>query len=334
MLQPLLSPRRFARLPKDHPPQLLVVVDTEEEFAWGEGFSREATTVRAMAGIPALQRLFEEYGVRPTYVIDYPVATQPEAFGPLKEFHERGQAVIGAHLHPWVNPPYEEELSNRNSYAANLGPRLEREKLAALTEAIERSIGVRPTIYKAGRYGIGPATPSILEALGYEIDLSVAPRMDLRPDGGPDFMSFPPEPYWFGETRPLLEIPVSADFVGWLAPFGPVLRRFADSRLGHALRVQALLGRSRALNRLRISPEGMTTEQHQRLTRTLLRRGVRVFTMSFHSTSAAPGFTPYVRTDADLQRFHDRCRRYLDFFMGELNGKPTTPRNLYANLSA
>src|SRR3546814_10955242 len=68
-----------------------------------------------------------------------------------------------------------------------LPPELEHAKLAALTEAIAGAFGARPVVYKAGRYGVGPATAGILEALGYRIDVRVVPFTDFSDDGGPDF---------------------------------------------------------------------------------------------------------------------------------------------------
>src|SRR3546814_6885075 len=93
----------------------------------------------------------------------------------------------GTHLHPWVNPPFQEVVNATNSYPGNLPPELEHAKLAALTEAIAGAFGARPVVYKAGRYGVGPATAGILEALGYRIDVSVVPFTDFSDDGGPDF---------------------------------------------------------------------------------------------------------------------------------------------------
>jgi len=307
---------------------LLVVVDTEEEFEWGKGFFRDRTTVAAMRGIPRFQELFDGYGVRPTYVVDHPVATQPDGFRDLRVFQDSGRAVIGAHLHPWVNPPLDETPDARNSYPGNLPRELEREKLRVLTARIEETFGQRPRVYKAGRYGIGPNTTGILEELGYEIDLSVCPGLDCGADGGPDFVSIPPEPYWFGASRSLLEIPSTAAFVGPLHPLGAPLWRLAASRAGRALRLKGVLTRSRALDRLRVSPEGWDLEQQVRLTRALLRRGVRVVNLTFHSPSATPGFTDFVRSDADLSGFLDRLKGYLDFFLGEAKGVALTPHDL------
>jgi hypothetical protein len=332
MSRPLLSPRAFARLPADRRPVLLVVVDTEEEFEWGKGFFRDRTSVHAMAGVPRFQEMCEEFGIRPTYVVDYPVVTQRAGYEALRGFSDAGRAVIGAHLHPWVTPPFDEGTDRRLSYPGNLDPALEARKLRTLGEAIEAVFGRRPVIYKAGRYGLGPATGATLEALGYEFDLSVCPGVDLgTDDGGPDFLDFSPDPYWFGEGRALLEIPVTAGFVGPLARFGPGLKRLGARRPFGAL--PALLGRTGALDRLRLSPEGMDFEQHRRLTEALLRRGTRVLTLSLHSPSLRPGYTPYVRSEADLDAFLDRCRRFFDWFLNERNGIAETPHGVRERLA-
>ncbi|MHC4817066.1 MAG: polysaccharide deacetylase family protein, partial [Planctomycetota bacterium] len=110
-------------------PTLSVVVDTEEEFDWSKGFFREKTSVRHLEHIVRVQRIFDEFDICPTYVVDYPVATQPEGTLPLKEILDSGRAEIGAHVHPWVNPPFEEEVSSRHSFPGNLGRDLEARKL-------------------------------------------------------------------------------------------------------------------------------------------------------------------------------------------------------------
>jgi hypothetical protein len=308
------------------------VIDTEEEFDWGAGFFRDKTSVDAMRGIPRVQELFDAYGVKPTYVVDYPVATQSEGYRDLKEFQDAGRAVIGAHLHPWVNPPFEEVPDARLSYPGNLEPALEASKLRVLTDAIEESFGRRPTVYKAGRYGIGANTTAILEDIGYEIDLSVCPGLDFRADGGPDFVAIPPEPYWFGSGRKLLEIPCTAAFTGPLHRWGPAIRRLSLTGLGRALRMKGILSRLGALDRLRVSPEGFDLDQEVRCTRALLRRGVRVMNLTFHSPTTTPGYTSFVRDERDLEGFLDNLRGYFEFFFRELKGVALTPHELRESL--
>lgn len=311
---------------------LLAVVDTEEEFDWNAAPSRNATSVTAMQSIGRIQSIFDDYGIQPCYVVDYPVATSEDGIAPLREIHRTGRCEIGAHLHPWVNPPFDEELCSRNTYPGNLRPELEHAKLEELTAAIEAEIGQRPVIYKAGRYGVGPNTAAILERLGFQIDLSICPPIDYRADGGPDFRSFGPEPYWFGESGRTLEIPLTGAFIGWATRLAPALYDLACSMALRPLRLPGILARARALDRLLLSPEGYSSDEHRRLTTTLLDRGVRTFTWSLHSPSIAVGNTPYVQTRQELERFLDSFRRFFDFFFGRLNGIPVTPTTLKRQL--
>ncbi len=321
----MLVPGRLIRIDPGRRPMLLVVVDTEEEFDWKLGFDPKATSVTAITKIGRFQEVCDEFGIRPTYVIDYPIASQKEAIDALRGIVESERATLGAHLHPWVNPPIEEEVSARHSYPGNLERDLEARKLRTLVETIERNFGVRTTVYKAGRYGVGPNTSALLEGEGFDVDLSVYPRADLRDDGGPDYTRFGPEPFWFGESRRLLEIPVTAAYVGYLHRAGRHLHRFGLLPHMRWARLPGILSRLGALERLRLTPEGMDARHHRRLTLGLMRRGVRTFTFSFHSPSVDPGHTQYVRDETDLSRFLGTCRAFFEFFLGELNGVAMTP---------
>lgn len=167
------------------PPLLLVIVDTEEEFPWDQPFSRDNVSTRSIAAQARAHRIFEKYGIKPTYVIDYPVASQESGFRPLRDYFDDGACQIGAHLHPWVNPPFDEPVNNGNSYPGNLPRALEKAKLDVLTDTIGENFGRRPTVYKAGRYGIGPHTADILRELGYRIDASVVPETKFQGRGWP-----------------------------------------------------------------------------------------------------------------------------------------------------
>src|SRR5690606_18443506 len=114
------------------------------------------------------------------------------------QYAREGRAEVGAHLHPWVNPPHAEEVNAYNSYAGNLPREQELAKLKTLRDTIAEHFGFAPRIYKAGRYGVGPNTPSIMEELGFDIDLSLCSAFDYRDDGGPDFTDCHAEPFWFG----------------------------------------------------------------------------------------------------------------------------------------
>jgi hypothetical protein len=311
---------------------LVTVIDTEEEFNWAGEFRRQDTNVSAMNEIHHAQKVFDEFGVRPCYAIDYPVATQPDGYAPMREFHSSGRAELGAHLHPWVTPPYEEALTPGNSYTCNLDISLQHKKLAELSAAIEAHTGVRPTVYKAGRYGIGVKTPELLLNHGYQVDLSTCPPFDFRGDGGPDFSRYPVNPHWMGPGEKLLALPTTGAFIGWLHGLGASLFPIIRKPAARAFRIGGMLSVSGALERIRLSPEGFNYQHLRRLADALLGRGVRVLTLSLHSTSMKPGANPYVHSLADRTRMLDTCRRFYEYFLGELHGLPMTPMELRRQL--
>ena len=321
-------------LPVGMRPQLFVVVDTEEEFDWSAPFSRANTSVRAMRHIDRLQRVLERYSVAPTYVIDFPIASQRDGWQPLKELADDGAATIGAHLHPWVNPPFVEELSRRASFGCALGAAIEAEKIRLLQQQIAASFGAPPTIYKAGRYGFGPTTADALEALGFTIDLSVNPRMDFTAEGGPTFAELNARPFFFGRMRRLLEIPCTTDYIGALGRVGHRIHPVISHRSLAPTRIVGVMSRLGALNKVMLSPEGSTLDEMKALTSALVARGVRTFSMTLHSPSVEPGCTPYVRSDGDLDRFLGRIAAYCEFFFGDLGGDAATPDEFRASLGA
>ena len=332
------SPRNFERgqpieFSADESPLLVVVIDTEEEFDWSKPLSRANTATRSIEDQGLAAEVFARHGVVPTYVIDYPVATHDDAIRVLRTFQDSGRCEIGAHLHPWVNPPHTERVTSYNSYPGNLPPTLEREKIQRLTDAITENFGQRPTVYKAGRYGVGPATGEILEDLGYDVDASVVPYTEFTADGGPDFRHFGFKPFWFGRRRRLLEIPLSVGFAGGLRSLGPGLYPSLACPMGVKLHIPGVLARLNLLERIRLTPEGESEGAHRRVTRALLECGCRVFSLTFHSPSLRAGMTPYVHSRVDLDRFLHAIDAYLRFFMDELGGRPTTPTALFRQLA-
>ncbi len=325
--------RHLIHLPPETPPILSVVVHTEEEFDWDKPHDRNATSVEHMRHIGRAQSIFDEFGIVPNYVIDYPIASQPLSVAPLKEFAASGRALIGAHLHPWVSPPHEETVNAFNSYPGNLPRPLEAEKLHRLTRQIADAFGTRPRTYLAGRYGFGPNTAGILEDLGYEVDISPAVPIDFSADGGPDYSGFTSHPFWFGERRQLLGLPGSGGYVGALRRGGTPLYRRLTAPPMRRIKVASLVARLRLLERIRLSPEDYDEPEMRRLATTLVDEGIRVLVFSFHSPSVMPGGTPYVRSDADLARFLSKCRRFFDFFFAHLGGRAMTPLQLKAYLA-
>lgn len=325
-----------ARLAKEQRPVLIVIVDTEEEFAWDQPFNRASTGTTTIAGQPLMhERVFDRFGIVPTYVIDYPVAADAAARQTLRTLMEAGRCEIGTHLHPWVSPPHEEEVSRFNSFTGNLPRQLEFDKLRTLTELITSGFGRRPTTFKAGRYGLGPHTAETLAALGYQIDASVVPYTSFADEDGPDFSAFDEHPYWFeaGQRR-LLELPVTSGYSGWLRAGGSKLYDLAQRPLARKAHLGGILARSRGLERIRLSPEVATLEEMQRLTKDLMKGGCQVYSFTYHSPSMVPGHTPYVRTDADLNRFIATVRDYCAWFQDKMGGQFMSVSDVHAMMLA
>lgn len=330
MLNPQIND--YCRFDPVEKAKLVVVVDTEEEFDWSGKRSRDHTSVRALRQIETVQKIFDEYRITPVYVVDYSVVSHPDECLSLQEIHQAGRCVIGAHLHPWVNPPFDEPLTPYYSFAGNLPPSLEAAKLRVLSERIAERFQVQPTIYKAGRYGVGSHTADILEQEGYEIDLSICPQMDYSQEGGPNFSRFSAFPYLFGRQHRLLELPLTIGFSGLLRRWGRKIHQMVSRPPWSTFRSVGILARLRCIDRIWLSPEGYCSSEHRRLFRALYHDGLRVFSFAFHSPSVEPGHTPYVRSQRDLQEFLSRCRDFFDFFFGELGGEASTPSELRRRL--
>jgi hypothetical protein len=320
---PLRQPQSWVELDRTERPLLFVVVDTEEEFDWTAPFSRENVAVTAMRHIDRAQNILDRYGIKPTYVIDYCVASQPDGYEPLLPIVHDGRCTIGAHLHPWVTPPFEEKVSVRNSFALNLDVTLERAKIEQLQDEIQRAFGLRPVVYKAGRYGIGAETVPTIAALGFEVDTSVNPLMDFSDIGGPSFARF--RPYPFVDAN-LLFLPCTVGFVGQLGQItGRWVHTAASSRVLAPLRAVGVVAKLGLVNKVMLSPEGNTLEEMRALATTLHAAGLRTFSLTFHSPSLVAGHTPYVATGAELEAFLECIDRFCEFFFAELHGIPGSP---------
>ena len=333
-------PALIARTPEQHGldeagfdrPVLVTTIDAEEDFDWTRPFSRTATDVSSMRSQLRAHRIFERHGVVPTYMVDYPVATQDAGRAPLRELLQGGHCDIGAQLHPWVTPPFIESLSEHSSYAGNLAPALEYSKVQVLTDELEAVFGTRPRIFRAGRYGVGPNTADILTHFGYEADSSVVPRWSFAARGGPDFRRMTAHPFWIDPERRLLELPVSAAVVGRAANLLPDATTGLFSHRMERTRLPAVLARLGILERIKLTPEGITIEEAKRLVRHMRSLGHRVFVLTYHSPSLEPGNTPYVRTEADLEAFLRWLDEFYAFFASEIGGINLGWRDVRARL--
>lgn len=287
--------------------RFMVTVDTEEEFDWGAPKGRTNHTVNSVGQLVKFQQFCEALGVVPLYLVDYPIAMSGRAGEVLGDAARAGRCDIGLHLHPWVNPPFLEELTDFNTFAGNLAPDLERDKFLRLRDRIEQTFGVTPVSYRAGRYGAGPNTAAILREAGFGVDSSVRPLFDYSATGAPNYWRHPARPYWLDGPGGIMELPLTTVLCGPLRRparwFYPLLWRMPQLR--------GVLSRLRLLERVPLTPEGISISEALCGIEAAIKDDLPLLVFSFHSPSLAPGHTSYVRSDAELDSFYDWWRAII-----------------------
>ncbi len=305
---------------------LLVGIDTEGDNQWDAG-ARANQRFENIYALPRLHALFATHGLRPTYVITYPVARDPRSADVLRALLAAGDCEIGAHHHAWETPPCTEEDIRRHAYASSLHRTQFEAQLTSLTDAIAEAVGTRPVSYRSGRFGFSAAHVAGLEQLGYLVESSVAPLFYESHKGGPEFVEAPLTPYFLSYdsatkagTSGLLEVPVSAALNRRL----PRWIQYAYARAPWPYNTKRIL-RALRVARLRwLRPSYSSLDDMIGLARDLAREDEPVLNLLFHSSEAIVGGSPYNRTQAELDAFLDRLDRFLAFATRELRAMPAT----------
>ena len=302
----------LVELAADERPRFWVTIDTEEDFDWAAPFARSGYSLASVPALADCQSYFERAGVQPIYLVDWPIVTDDRAVEILGAAQMRGACEIGAQLHPWVTPPHDEDVSAHNSYTGNLPRDLQRAKMTALRDAISERFAMAPTVYRAGRYGLGSDTATMLAELGFRCDTSVRSGFDYRAGHGPDYRAAPLHPWWVRTgAGAVLEMPVTTVFGGLLGRSG---RRIYHRAARNGTHAGAALARLGVVERIALTPEGIPAERACKAIDIAVELHLPVLNFSFHSPSLQPGNTPYVRSQSDLDRFY----RWWDVVLGHL----------------
>jgi peptidoglycan/xylan/chitin deacetylase (PgdA/CDA1 family) len=305
---------------------LLVGIDTEGDNQW-DAAARANQTFDNIYALPRLHALFARHGVRPTFVITYPVARDPRSADVLRSLVEHGGCEIGAHHHAWETPPCSPEDVLRHPYASTLPRRQFEDQLESLTAAVTGAIGRRPVSYRSGRFGFSADHVSALERCGYLVESSVAPLFSETHKGGPEFVEAPLRPYFLAYddavsagASNVLEVPLSAALNRRL----PRTLQHAYARAPKPYTTRRILRGLRLLRMRWLRPSYSSLEDMRALARDLARRGEPVLNLLFHSSEAIVGGSPYNRTQSELDAFCDRLERFLVFATRDLRAVPAT----------
>lgn len=273
---------------------LCVSIDTECDKGKGWLTKRPMSFDGVHEGIVnRLQPLFARHGAKPTYLVSPEVLREPrcvEALGKLE-----GSCELGTHLHGEYAEPGASDPARTRAFQRDYPPEIERAKLTYLTDLFIRAFGHQPVSFRAGRFGIGPASIGILESLGYAVESSVTPHMDWSSAGaeGLDFEGAPTQPYRPDPRDPrrpgdaaVLEVPVTIK--RRLRNSLPVVGRHIERRW-----LRPTCGTAEALVRL-------AEDEIHDARRAAPGRPV-VLNAMFHNTEVIPGASPYA-DDEDAAR--------------------------------
>lgn len=296
-------------------------LDTEEEFDWSGDFPQDNCSVENIDCLPAFQSFCESLGIRPTYLVDYPVAANERSAAIVKSIASSPAVEIGAHLHPWCTPPIVGPNTERESHVVNLPPDLVRQKLEVLTAVIRRNIGVSPVVFRTGRWGINSDVLRIVMQAGFAVDSSIYPYYSNEYFS---CMESCDRPYWPslenpdvpGEQRAIFELPVTAGFNHPDFPFWGRIHRALSSPLLKPLRPVGLAWRTHALRKIYLSPELATADDMKSLLAAALAANQPVMHMFLHSSTLLPGRNEYTSDHSDRDDLYGSIRSVIDY-LGE-----------------
>jgi hypothetical protein len=297
---------------------LAVTIDTEEDN-WSNYDSEPVLS--NIGKIPELQKLFDRYGVKPNYLISYPVATDKTAISILRGIMEDGRCEIGMHLHTWNTPPFEEEKTAKNTMLSNLDKELQYRKLESLHAKIVENFRFEPLTFRSGRWGFDKTVARNIRRLGYKVDTSVSPYSSWEKYNGPDFSERSPMPQKISiddgrnQEEWILEVPATIGFLQEnFNRCNKVMKTISGTALRH-FRLLGILDKLKFLNKVCLSPEPDDAEKMIGLAKSMGRNGYQVLNMFFHSTSLKHGLNHFTKTREDEVELMRRIESFLEYAM-------------------
>ena len=275
----------------------ILSIDTEEEWDWSGDFPHENFSVENIHEIPAFQLFCQEVGIKPTYFVDYAVANNPIAANTLSQLNS-DFCEIGSHLHPWVNPPFFNDTSEKATHVVNLPIEQVQQKLLLLNQKIIETLGHTPKSFRTGRWGINGDILNLLHQENFSVDSSIYPFYSnnyFSCENAPIFPYWPDSLNTNKQTdknkQPILEIPVTVGFNRTSYYLGQKIHKFFEKRPFTWLRLNGLLWHSKILRKLYLSPELCTAKDMITLIETCIKKDQTILHMYLHSSSLIENVT-------------------------------------------
>lgn len=286
--------------------KFIITVDVEADNQWLKEMSKNVSNVFEL---PRFHNLVRKFGFKPTYLMTYEVADNERAVNMLKGWQDSGEAEVGAHFHPWSTSPFGDNDKYKR-FPSELKDDELRLKLENLTKIITEKIGIKPTSYRAGRWGFDNRQIKILSELGYVADCSISPKVDwsrnnnITPGSiGPDwsFESIIPHNLEL-DGKKILEVPMTIINTGFIYGSGGVLERFI---LKHPANLLA-----RVIRKFFIKPRWLRAFKETKVSdweaiyKSALKNRLPVIEFMIHSSELVSGGSPYVKNEKDLETLY------------------------------
>ena len=294
-------------------PYFLITIDTEGDNLWARPRSITAHNARY---IPRFQDLCDKYGLKPTYLVNYEIATCPDFVEFGKDIIKGNKAEIGMHLHAWNSPPFHKLTDDDYSHQPYLIEYPENvivEKVKFITGLLEDTFGVKMLSHRSGRWAMNEFYAKTLMDLGYKVDCSVTPHVSWEgekgnPDaaGGTDYTDFPVGPYFMDDNdikKPgntgFLEVPVTIrkDIRKESTLFkGRYIRKWLHPRL--------LFSGRREVKRYWLRPNGRNLDDMSKLIESAVRSKCIYAEFMFHSSELMPGGSPHFKDEPSIDKLY------------------------------
>ncbi len=316
----------------------LLSVDTEEEWDWEGEFPESDFSVENLQRLPDFQQYCEGNGIRPCYFVDYPAAALLSKQTAFMQSVERSTCELGAHLHPWANPPYFGKPTESNSHVVNLPIEQVEQKLDALMTMFKDNLSYQPKAFRTGRWGISEDIMHLLYTRGFDIDSSVYP---FYKNNYFDCYGSPLIPYWpdtqnvltKGQQRNIIELPVTVGFNRTPFQRSAKIHDATQHPLLQTCKITALLWHTNLLKKIYLSPEVSDTTSMIQLAEASIKSGHNCLHMFFHSSNLITNSTGFFKTDNAYELIVKRISKVLAHLQQRYHVQFMTPSEYKIHLS-
>jgi hypothetical protein len=308
--------------------KVVITVDVEEEGLFSGRYEREPAGVKNIRQLDRLEFISREFGLPLTLLPTYPVVRNSTCRDILARWQGEYHAEIGAHLHPWNTPPFQDLPFAEPVRSDCLPFPLLRAKFDTLLSALNDHMQIRPRAFRMGRFDLGDQVLALLPEYGFWVDSSVVPLRCAV--GEPDHFLAPSDPFLIhadahtGFNRllevPLTQVSVCPALSRALYPFACTLSQNKRNFLFFAYRNLAVVG---------INPVWFPLSSMKWATRRHRLAGGKVLTMFLHSSELQPGATPSFRSKADVDGLIGKIRTYLTWLLRTEHVRGETLSGLY-----